>query len=146
VHRTLHCAMSGAPAAARSKSIFLCVVRWLPDSYCALSGVHQTGTVDCPVRPYSFFKKNFSSPRARGQPLLLYLWLLSASLAIPLPRQRRPLTGDHRAPAIFHACACFFSHEQPCFPLHLFFSSMSVSAVSTPFHPFVPNSISYPIL
>jgi hypothetical protein len=62
VHRTLHCAMSGAPAAAREVPLFLCAVRWFtghllcavrcaPDSHCRLSGV-----------PISRFKK---SPPAR---------------------------------------------------------------------------------
>jgi hypothetical protein len=54
VHQTLHCAMSGASAAARSKSIFLCVVRWFtgqllcavwcaPDRHYRLSGAPISG-------------------------------------------------------------------------------------------------------
>jgi hypothetical protein len=97
VHQTLHCAMSGAPAAARYKSIFLCAVRWFtgqllcavrcaPDRHCRLSGA-----------PISRFKKKASSPtepEALSSPLTalcLCLWCL------PLPH-RRP-SGDHRAPA-----------------------------------------------
>jgi hypothetical protein len=54
VHRTLHCAMSGAPAAARYNSTLLCVVRWFtgqllcaircaPDRHCRLSGAPILG-------------------------------------------------------------------------------------------------------
>jgi hypothetical protein len=43
-----------------------CPVHWQPRAKiqfsCALSGVHRTGAVDCPVRPYSVFKKNPSLP------------------------------------------------------------------------------------
>jgi hypothetical protein len=65
VHRTLHCAMSGPPAATRFKSFFLCVVRWLtgqllcavrcaPDRHCRLSGA-----------PIFGFKKTFPRPSPR---------------------------------------------------------------------------------
>jgi hypothetical protein len=63
-----------------------------PDSYCALSGVHRTGTVDCPVCPYSVFKKP-SSARARGQ-----AHFLPPASALCL-RQSPPLAGDLPSPA-----------------------------------------------
>jgi hypothetical protein len=60
---TVQCPVHRLP---RAKTPFSCALSGgSPDSYCALSGVHRTGTVDCPVRPYSVFKKSFSA-RARG--------------------------------------------------------------------------------
>jgi hypothetical protein len=67
VHRTLHCAMSGAPAAACKIPLFLCAVRWFtgqllcavrcaPDRHCRLSGV-----------PISHFKKKRPPARARPE-------------------------------------------------------------------------------
>jgi hypothetical protein len=62
-----------------------------PDNYCAMSGVHRTGTVDCPVRPYSVFKNSFPS-RARGQAVSLLCSLpLSRSLAITPSPTTTPL-------------------------------------------------------
>jgi hypothetical protein len=66
VHRTLHCAMSGAPAAARADPLLLCVVRWFtgqllcavrcaPNRHCRLSGAPIIG-----------FKNPFPA-RARGR-------------------------------------------------------------------------------
>jgi hypothetical protein len=105
VHRTLHCAMSGAPAAARKIPLFLCAVRWLtghllcavrcaPDRHCGLSGV-----------PISRFKK---LPPARAGPEAFFFpacarklsvsrRLLSAPGGSPATsRHRRPPTsGDH---------------------------------------------------
>jgi hypothetical protein len=88
----------------RAQNPFSCALSGgSPDSYCALSGVHRTDTVDCPVRPYPVFKKPFPA-RALGRALFLSfslpLWRFS------LPRRRPPLTGDHRAPAISCVCAC----------------------------------------
>jgi hypothetical protein len=88
VHRTLHCAMSGAPAAAREVPLFLCAVRWFtghllcavrcaPDRHCRLSGV-----------PISRFKKQ---PPARARPEAIFPWLRSVfsvlgdSLRTPSP-------------------------------------------------------------
>jgi hypothetical protein len=51
VHRTLHCALSGAPAGRAQIPFCTALSGGSSDSYCALSGVHQTGTVDCPVHP-----------------------------------------------------------------------------------------------
>jgi hypothetical protein len=62
-HCTMQCPVHRQP---RAKFPFSCALSGgSPDSYCALSGVHRTGTVDCPVRPYSVFKKSLSA-RARG--------------------------------------------------------------------------------
>jgi hypothetical protein len=97
VHRTLHCAMSGVPAAARKKKIlFSCALSGgSPDSYCALSGVHRTGTVDCPVRPYRVLKKR--PPARPGQRLPLFPSQPPAALCSWrfLPSRRSPLTGGH---------------------------------------------------
>jgi hypothetical protein len=55
----------------RAQNPFSCALSGgSPDSYCAQFGVHRTDTVDCPVRPYSVFKKSFPA-RARGQALFL---------------------------------------------------------------------------
>jgi hypothetical protein len=92
--------MSGAPAAARSNPIFLCVVRWCtgqllcavrcaPDRHCKLSGA-----------PILRFKKNTSSPSwARGSQFPPTLWLSA------LLRRSALLSGDHllaggRAPVV----------------------------------------------
>jgi hypothetical protein len=84
VHRTLHCAMSGAPAAARYKSVFLCAVRCAPDRHCRLSGA-----------PISRFKKRPPArDRARGS-LSPPPAVLSVSLATPSPP---PAISLHRWP------------------------------------------------
>jgi hypothetical protein len=51
VHRTLHCAMSGAPAARAQIPFCAALSGGSPDSYCALSDVHRTCTVDRPECP-----------------------------------------------------------------------------------------------
>jgi hypothetical protein len=87
VHRTLHCAMSGAPAAAREVPLFLCAVRWFtghllcavrcaPDSHCRLSGV-----------PISRFKK---SPPARPSQGLCLFSSPSRKLSVLGDSQRPP--------------------------------------------------------
>jgi hypothetical protein len=89
-HCTAQCPVHRQP---RAKIPFSCALSGgSPASYCALSGVHRTGTVDCPVRPYSVFKKSFSA-RARGQAHFLSpLASLSRSLAIsPSPATTLPL-------------------------------------------------------
>ena len=54
-HCTVQCPVHRQPHAS---NLFSCALSGgSPDSYCALSGVHRTGTVDCPVHPYSVFKK-----------------------------------------------------------------------------------------
>jgi hypothetical protein len=86
---------------------------------CALSGVHRTGTVDCPVRPYHVLKKR--PPARPSQRLSVHQRSLSV-WRLPLPH-RRP-SGNHRAPAtvetwarplplgeqLIHLSLCFF----PC--------------------------------
>jgi hypothetical protein len=96
VHRTLHCAMSGAPAAARKIPFSCALSGGSPDSYCALSGVHRTGTVDCPVCPSRVLKNSPQPDRARSllfpcqRPRTLCLW------RFPSARRRPSLTGGHR--------------------------------------------------
>ena len=54
-HCTVQCPVHRQP---RAQTPFFCALSGgSPDSYCALSGVHRTGTVDCPVRPYRVLKK-----------------------------------------------------------------------------------------
>jgi hypothetical protein len=126
VHRTLHFAMSGAPAAARWNSIFLCVVRWFtgqllcaircaPDRHCRLSGA-----------PISGFKKNFSLSRPRpGTPSSLF----SASLSVSgdfHPHRRSPLLGGDPPATLCLPCPSP-SGEQLC--LHPPLSSLCFSPV-----------------
>jgi hypothetical protein len=92
-HCTVQCPVHRLP---RAKTPFSCALSGgSPDSYCALSGVHRTVTVDCPVRPYPVFKKSFPS-RARG--LALHFSVLCPSLSLCLWRSP-PLAGDHPSPA-----------------------------------------------
>jgi hypothetical protein len=99
VHRTLHCAMSGASAAARYNSFLLCAVRWFtgqllcavrcaPDKHYRLSGA-----------PISCFKKR---PPARDRARGSLLSVLSDSLHL------LPLAGDLPSPAatLQRSCAC----------------------------------------
>jgi hypothetical protein len=78
VHRTLHCALSGAPVARAQELSFLCAVRCAPDRHCRLSGA-----------PISRFKK---TPPARAEPQALYF---SYSLAFSSPS---PATSPLRRP------------------------------------------------
>jgi hypothetical protein len=110
VHRTLHCARSGAPAARAQIRFPLCVVRWFtrqllcavrcaPDRHCRLSGA-----------PITRFKKR---PPARAEPeatsSLSALWLLSAPGDPPPPL----ITGGDRrccSPVILsRVCSAFLS-------------------------------------
>jgi hypothetical protein len=62
VHRTLHCALSGAPAGPHV-ILPLCGPVWcVSDSDCALSGVHRTTIVHCLVC-HNQFLKTFPLPR-----------------------------------------------------------------------------------
>jgi hypothetical protein len=84
-HCTVQCPVHRQP---RAKIHFLCAVSGgSPDSYCALSGVHRTGTVDCPVRPSRVLKKGLQPDRARG---ILFLAARSVSSSV---------SGDFPAPA-----------------------------------------------
>jgi hypothetical protein len=90
-HCTVQCPVHRQP---RAQTPFFCALSGGSlDSYCALSDVHRTGTVDCPVRPYSVFKKLFS---ARAE-----LRLISSPLLHPLSVSGDfpPLAGDHLSPA-----------------------------------------------
>jgi hypothetical protein len=84
-HCTVQCPVHRQP---RAKIQFSCALSGgSPDSYCALSGVHRTGTVDCPVRPYRVLKKKASSPT---EPEAQSFSPASRSLC---------LSGDSRSPA-----------------------------------------------
>jgi hypothetical protein len=125
----------------RAKYPFSCALSGgSPDSYYALSSVHRTGTVDCPVRPYSVFKKLFSA-RARAQAHFFSpASIFSLSLAF-FPRRRRPPSS----PAILRRpCPCSSpSLSLVRIPLSLFhFFSLYVllSPVKHPFPPLVQFS------
>jgi hypothetical protein len=79
-HCTVHCPVHRSRACKNSLS-------------CALSGVHRTGTVDCPVRPYRVLKKRLQPEPSHRLSISPTLW------RFPLPRRRPPLSGDHSAPA-----------------------------------------------
>jgi hypothetical protein len=121
-HCTVQCPVHRQP---RAKISFSCALSGgSPDSYCALSGVHRTGTVDCPVRPYSVFKKTFPLSRPRpGSFLLCSQPLLSVSGGF------LSLAGDHPSPAISSPAAtkCFspsLSGEHPLLSLSSFLSEL----------------------
>jgi hypothetical protein len=80
VHRTLHCAMSGAPAAARANRLRLCAVRCAPDMHCRLSGA-----------PILRFKKTASSPRPSQRLSFPHSLALYPPLAISSPLRQPPL-------------------------------------------------------
>jgi hypothetical protein len=135
VHRALHCAMSGAPAAARYKSIFLRAVRWFtgqllcavrcaPDRHCILFGAPILG----------FLKKLFS---ARAEPRLTSSPLPASSLCLWrfLPRRRRPSPSPATTDSTTTSCfSPSLSGELPLLSLSLSFS-LSIPAVCTPHHP-----------
>jgi hypothetical protein len=62
---------------------------------CALSGVHRTGTVDCPVRPYRVLKKGLQPETEPEAPFSPPPAFLSVPLATPTPP---PAISDHRRP------------------------------------------------
>jgi hypothetical protein len=81
---------------SRAKNPFSCALSGgSPDSYCALSGVHRTGTVDCPVRPYRVLKKASSPQPSQRLNFSLPAPFCSLFLAIPSPP---PAFSDHRRP------------------------------------------------
>ena len=81
-HCTVQCPVHRQP---RAKYLFSC----------ALSGVHRTGTVDCPVRPYRVLKKGLQPAAEPEAQLLTASSLCSLFLAIPSPPPAIPL---HRRP------------------------------------------------
>jgi hypothetical protein len=144
-HCTLQCPVHRQP---RAKYPFSCALSGgSPDSYCALSGVHQTGTVDCPVRPYRVFKKTASSPRPSQR--LFSLWALSSLQLLPLSGDP-PLTGDLPSPAAIlrrpRQCSSPLGEQPPLFlSLSLSLSLCSLGCALPHFHPFAQLSIPYEI-
>jgi hypothetical protein len=128
VHQTLHYAMSGAPATARSKSFFLCAVWWFtgqllcavrcaPDRHCRLS-----------VRPYSVLKI-FSLPELEARLCFSLALPLSRSLASP-PALQRSLSRWRRSSGEPVLSPALFSGETPLVPylsLSLFFTRLELS-------------------
>jgi hypothetical protein len=90
-HCTVQCPVHRQP---RAKNPFSCALSGgSPDSYCALSGVHRTGSVDCPVRPYRVLKKGLqpeTEPEAH-----FFLPASAPSLCLAVSH----LTGDLPPPA-----------------------------------------------
>jgi hypothetical protein len=83
-HCTVQCPVHRQP---RAIIPFSCALSGgSPDSYCALSGVHQTCTVDCPVRPYRVFKKKQPPARDRARGIFLPLSSLFSTFALSLQR------------------------------------------------------------
>jgi hypothetical protein len=118
-HCTVQCPVHRQP---RAKIQFSCALSGgSPDSYCALSGVHRTGTVDCPVRPYRVLKKGLqpaAGPEAhslcqRLLPLCLWRFFPSAGDLPPPASLRRPgalrdpfLSGEQSSPLSFPLSPC----------------------------------------
>jgi hypothetical protein len=127
--------MSGAPAAAHWNSISLCAVRCAPDRHCRLSGVHRTGTVDCPVHPYRVLKKlPPARDWARGS-LLPLGSLLSGSLISLAIYSPSSATSPHRRPPCSGDTVLLSCPRSVSIPFSLCLSSLSVSLSSKPlFH------------
>jgi hypothetical protein len=142
-HCTVQCPVHRQP---RAQNPFSCALSGGSlDSYCALSGVHRTGTVDCSVRPYPVFKKTFPLSRPWPGGSFFSVCLGSLSLVIsPLRRRQpsvhhlRPCSGVLRPPAFIPSS----SGELPCTSsLSL---SLSIPLISAPFLSpceSVPNSV-----
>jgi hypothetical protein len=116
-HCTVHCPVHRPHAC---KNPFSCALSGgSPDNYCAMSGVHRTGTVDCPVHPLCVFKKG-SLPEPQAAFSLL------CSLASSSLKRFPPLAGDLPSPSTIvlrrSPGACFFSP--------LVSSSASISSLS----------------
>jgi hypothetical protein len=104
-YRTLHYAMSGALAGHAWICHYAALFGGSLDHDCALSGVHRTGNVHCPVCPYCVLKKippRPSSAVAHFQPRSpglssLSLALLSAAAAQGLTADDLQLSnfGEH---------------------------------------------------
>jgi hypothetical protein len=85
-HCTVQCPVHRQP---RAKIHFSCALSGgSPDSYCALSSVHRTGTVDCPVRPYRVLKKGLQ-PAEPSQRLTLFPCARCSLSLAPPPRRRQ---------------------------------------------------------
>jgi hypothetical protein len=135
-HCTVQCPVHRQP---RAKNLFSCAMSGgSPDSYCALSGVHRTGTVDCPVRPYRVLKKGPPArDRARGSQFS------PTSLSLCPAGDSHSPAGDLRPPAAtVSVCAPATSGpspsllgEQPCSLPSLFWSAeapLSIPFASLP--------------
>jgi hypothetical protein len=126
-HYTVQCPVHRQP---RAQIQFLCALSGgSPDSYCALSGVHRTGTVDCPVCPSRVLKNRPQPDRARGSVSLLCqrlrpqaLWRFSSPAG--------DLTDGHhlRPPSPATSSLSFPPSVSRSSP-HLLFFSLSVPCV-----------------
>jgi hypothetical protein len=143
-HCTVQCPVHRQPHAS---NLFSCALSGgSPDSYCALSGVHRIGTVDCPVRPYSIFKKLFlcSRPRPATSSLSLaslclsgdFLSLAGAVLSPVTTVLRRPSAPSPalaRSAAPFSLCFLCLSVPLSSAPL--------LSTPQVPYSFFLSNSV-----
>jgi hypothetical protein len=141
VHRTLHCAMSGAPAAARLNPISLCAVRWFtgqllcavrcaPDRHCRLSGV-----------PISRFKKSAPSPTGQRPPFsqasARELSALSVSGDSLLHRRRTPSHRRPPSPATSSPSSPLLGEQLSLPPPSVLLCSGEQSLPSLPFEQFL---------
>jgi hypothetical protein len=119
-HCTVQCPVHRQP---RAKIPFSCALSGgSPDSYCALSGVHRTGTVDCPVCPYRVLKNDLQ-PETEPE-ALFSLCALCALLSVIAPSHRRspsPASTVLRR----HRPSASLSGENPPLSLSPFFSLYS---------------------
>jgi hypothetical protein len=129
-HCTVQCPVHRQP---RAKIHFPCALSGgSPDSYCALSGVHRTGTVDCPVRPCRVLKKGLQ-PAEPSQRLTLFPSARSSLSSGDFPPagdlHRRPPSSTvlrrHRAPLLpslgeQNIPLCSSPSQFPELSLHLF--------------------------
>jgi hypothetical protein len=137
-HCTVQCPVHRQP---RAKIHFLCAVSGgSPDSYCALSGVHRTGTVDCPVRPSRVLKKKGLQPvRARGI-LFLVARSVSSSVSSDFPAPADDLLSPATS-VLRRSCARArplpLGEQAHLFPLSSPLpSSLSLWLCTTPVYPF----------
>jgi hypothetical protein len=128
-HCTVQCPVHRQP---RAKTPFSCALSGgSPDSYCAPSGVHRTGTVDCPVRPYRVLK-NGLQPETEPE-ALFSLYALCALLSAIAPFHRRspsPVSTVLRRPRP----SASLSGENPPLCLSPFFSLYSCPVKHPFFH------------
>jgi hypothetical protein len=144
-HCTVQCPVHRQP---RAKNPFSCALSGgSPNSYCALSDVHRTGTVDCPVRPYRVLKKGLQTetePEAHSfslpAPFSLCLWrLLPVAGDLPHRRALSPAELRRPRPVLLGELAPFL----PC--LHSL-SVLCLRQLSTSLPPLLPNFKSCEIL
>ena len=101
-HCTVQCPVHRQP---RAKIPFSCALSGgSPDSYCALSGVHRTATVDCPVCPSRVLKKSPPARPSQGlclisspsRKLSVSRRLVSAPCGSPATSPVATISGHHR--------------------------------------------------